>query len=472
MSEPSGRGPAPRRCDLAAVAILALFVLAAAVPSARDPALAATTLAAALWIGWDAIASDRPGPRARLVMAIALLLIGALPALMLAFDHGLWSGRFPGLTAGLLLWSVGIACLALGSRLTTVARRPDRRMRLGSSRPRGGVALAGVGALAVVCLAAFVYEVGGPVKYVQNLNNSAAEDFSLTYLLWGMSFVKYASYAYLGEAWLEGGRARAWTWLAVAAALALLLFYGSRLLVIVALIQLVLLYAALHPVGRRFGLTLLAAVLAAVIVFVGLGELRRWENLPHHRAFASYLLDTGLPQLPRTYVNDYADGVRLSVEVRGVVPREAPYEYGKEFLRLLLQPIPGSVRPGIAQARALRATFTGQHRNANALPVPVVGYIEFWLAGTALLSLLLGLCVGLVDRLGRLARDVGMMAALIAAGTGAVIVFRGTFHQGVALAGIDIAGFWLAHRILFRRARQQAASLPNPASSGPVEVAA
>jgi len=54
-------------------------------------------------------------------------------------------------------------------------------------------------------------------------------------------------------------------------------------------------------------------------------------------------------------------------------------------------------------------------------------------------SLLLGLFSGLVDRIGAGARDVGVLGAAVAAGTGAVIIFRGSLAQGVALAAIDDA---------------------------------
>jgi hypothetical protein len=234
-------------------------------------------------------------------------------------------------------------------------------------------------------------------------------------------------------------------------ALALLAFIGSRLLLLVALLQMLLLYAALRPLGRRFRVALAGSVLIGALAFLGLGELRRWESDGRVVSFTSYLTHTGLPQLPRVYVNDYADAVRLSVIARRVVPAMAGYEYGKEFLRVALQPLPSQIRPKVGLSPGIAAAFTSG-KNGNALPIPVEGYLQFGIAGAVLLSLLLGLGVGLTDRIGARARDVGWLTATIAASTGAVIVMRGSLHQGVALAVIDVLGFFVAHRLLYRPA--------------------
>jgi hypothetical protein len=231
----------------------------------------------------------------------------------------------------------------------------------------------------------------------------------------------------------------------------LLAFIGSRLLLLVALIQIVLLHAALRPLGRRFGIVLSASILLGALVFLGFGELRRWESGGRVRSFASYLTHTGLPALPRVYVNDYADAVRLSVIARQVVPGSAGYEYGKEFLRVVLQPLPSQIRPKVALPHGTAAAFTSG-KSGNALPVPIEGYLQFGIAGAIVLSLLLGLAVGMIDRIGAGVRDVGWLTATIAASTGAVIVMRGSLHQGVALAVIDVVGFFVAHRLLYRPA--------------------
>ncbi|MGO9972080.1 MAG: hypothetical protein ACLP01_04570 [Solirubrobacteraceae bacterium] len=438
--------------------------------------LAGATLAAVVWIGWDALSSDRPGPRARLVMALALALLAALPASLLAADNGLWSGRFSGLTGGLTLWSIGIVSLAAGSRGAAFVRLPQRfaaapvesgqLSAVVPSRQRGHHRPLIVGGIVLLSSCAFVIKVGGPIAYFKNLDNTASLDFGLTYLLWGISFAKFGAFSYLGEGWAHGRGATPRVVAAVGLALVLLLFIGSRLLLLVALIQLLVMYAALRPISRRFRLALAATAVVGVVVFVFLGELRRWQSLPHHRSFPTYFVHVSLPELPRTYVNQYADAVRLSVIAREVVPRHAGYEYGKEFLRLLLQPIPGGLRPAVGMAPALTAVFTSGKKNGDALPIPVEGYIEFGLVGTVIFSALLGLFVGLIDRLGAAIRDVGWLMASIAAGTGAVIVFRGSLHQGIALATIDVVGFPIAHRFLFRRVPEPAAGWPALAHIG------
>jgi hypothetical protein len=165
-------------------------------------------------------------------------------------------------------------------------------------------------------------------------------------------------------------------------------------------------------------------------------------------------------------VNNYADTVRSSIIVRQVVPAHAAYEYGKEFLRLLLQPIPGGIRPQIAQAPALRAAFTSGHDNGSSLPLPVEGYIEFGLPGDIVFCLMLGLAVGLVDRRGGRARDVGVVLATIAIGTGLAVIFRGSLHNAFAIAAIDVTGFLVTHRLLYRRSPMPASiAAPAPAAS-------
>lgn len=493
------------RPDLAAGAMVGCFVLAILVAGARAELLAAATLAATIWVGWDALADDRRGPRARLVMALALLMLASLPALLLAFDRHLWVSppRLRGLSAGLVLWSLGIASIAVGARASRLFS-PARPSSPAGSLGRGRRPQMIVAAIVVVSLAAFVDKVGGPICYFHNLNNSAAANAGLTYLIWGISFAKYAAFAHLGENW-RGDRRSSPALLAVTAiAFLLLLSVGSRLLVLVSMIQLIALYAALRPLGRQFVLRVAAAALVGAVVFVGFGELRRWENVgsqtscqapaqplavaprpgrrhvrgrsgvaPRPRvvprpsvaprpsvtprpSFAHYFVQTGFTDLPSTYVNNYVDTVRSSIIARQVVPAHAGYEYGKELLRLLLQPIPGGIRPTIQEAPALRAAFTSGHGNGNSLPLPVEGYIEFGLPGDIVFCLILGLAVGLVDRRATAARDVGVLLAAVAMGTGFVVVFRGSLHNAFAIAAIDVVGFLVVHRILFRRSQMPA----------------
>jgi hypothetical protein len=450
-----------------------LFVLAALVPGSRAQLLALATLAAAIWLGWDALADGRPGPRARLVMAFGLIMLAALPALLLAFDHGLWIGppQLHGLDAGLALWSLGIAAIAVGSRAAAPPSRPpsaagqagqagEPGVRPSPRRP-GRLGALAIAAIVLVSLAAFVHKVGGPIEYFKNLNNSAATNAGLTYLIWGISFAKYTAFAFLAEAWAAGRPPTRAVLGGSLLAFLLILFLGSRLLILVTLIQLLLLYAAIRPTSRRFWRALTLAALIGVVVFVGLGEYRRWENVAVDRpSFPSYFTHTSIPNLPRTYANNYADTVRSSVLARQIVPARAPYEDGKELLRVLLQPLPGSIRPKVALAPAVAATFTAGHKNANALARPVVGYLQFGLAGDVVFCLLLGLLVAAVERLARRIRDTGELLAAIGASTGLVIVFRGTLHNAIAFAAIDVIGFFVAHRLLFSGRTDRSCDLP------------
>jgi hypothetical protein len=464
--------PEPERSDVVGGLAVALLIAAALLPSARDVLFAGAICASAGWVAWDAISSGGPGPRARLVMALACAGLVALPAVLLVGDHGLWVGAFPGLTGGLLLWATGIFALAVASRFARPSTSPNgvgfSRAEVCDVRPavqRFPIMFVVLAVLALVSFAAFVVKVGGPITYVRNLDKSGAATYGLTYLIWGTSFAKYGAFVHLGECWAQGRRPR-WPAIAAAgAALALISFIGSRLLLLVSGVQLLLLYAALRPLGRRFKMALAASTAAGLIVFVCVGEFRTWESLGHVRSFPSYLANTGLPGLPRTFVNQYADGVRLSVTALHVVPSKAGYENGKEFLRVLLQPLPSAIRPAVSRSRALTAAFSSGHGNGNALPLPVEGYLQFGFVGALGLSLLLGVAVGLVDRIGTAARDVGWLAATVAAATGAVIVLRGSLAQGIALATIDVVGFFVAHRLLYRKGA--AATSGSGENSGP-----
>jgi hypothetical protein len=452
------------RSDAAGGCAALLLAAAAAVSSARDVLLVGAICASITWVAWDAHRNGEPGPRARLIMAIALAALVALPASLLVADHRLWAGPFPGLAGGLGLWATGIFSLAAGCRLgyrmpgprfTNGARSGGsgaRHLRAGTARRPLGLAV--VIGLVIVSAVLFVVKVGGPLAYLRNLGNSGTTTYGLTYLIWGISFAKYGAFMQLGESWVKRSRPGWSTTAVTVVAFGLLGFIGSRLLLLVAALQLLLLYAALLTMGRRFKLVLAVSVAAGLLVFVGLGEVRRWQSsFSHRRSFPAYLEKVGLPNLPRTYVNQYADAVRESVIARRVVPRLAPYERGKEFLRVLLQPLPSSIRPKVSTAPALTAAFTSGKHNGNALAVPVEGYLQFGFVGAIILSLLLGCAVGYTDRIGSAARDVGVLGATVAAGTGAIIVLRGSLAQGVAIATIDIVGFYAAHRLLYRRLR-------------------
>jgi hypothetical protein len=305
-------------------------------------------------------------------------------------------------------------------------------------------------ALAAIVLASgvlFMRAVGGPRNYFSHLDDTGTLTLGLTYFIWGVLVFKYAALAEVAERWRRGPlRPREWVLLFLA--LVAVGCFGARLLVIVALLQVAIVYAMTRStrVPLPGGIAALAIVL---VTFVGLGELRRWQSLPERPPFAEYLVDTGLPNLRITYVNQYADSVRLAIQTRELVPDQAGYEYGKELLRIALHPIPGGLRPSVEQAPELRAVFrTGV--NGNALPLPVVGFIQFGFPGTVLFCFVLGLVAGLVDRGLKARPSVPAMLALVGAATGVAIVFRGSLDNAIAIAIMDVIGFFVVAALLGR----------------------
>jgi hypothetical protein len=317
----------------------------------------------------------------------------------------------------------------------------------GSLSRRQAAALFAVPVLAAV---AFLAAVGGPAHYFANLDRTGELTAGLTYLIWVILGAKYLALALAAARWRAGLPATRGQLVLLIASLALVAGVGARLLVMVAILQVALVWTLLR---RRGGLPvrrLLATAALLGVVFVGLGELRRWQGLETGRSFPAYFVDQGLPNLPGTYVNQYADAVRLAALARDVVPDRAGYEYGLELLRIALQPIPGSIRPEVPRARALRDRFTSGEGNGNALPLPVVGYIQGGLVGAVLLCALLGVAAGMIDRRIGHALPLDRLLALVAAAVGLTVILRGTLVNAVAFTLMDVIGFFVAVRVIGR----------------------
>jgi len=444
--------------SLAASAALCLAAALVAGPGPHETPLLTTALAAGT--AWLALEAWRtPGALSTPVLVVAAGFAGlvTVPAILLAADPALLVPAPRPLVGGLGLHVTTLfgllAGLAAARRLplgplarglARLSRTPD------SSAPRRPWWVAGI-VVGLVFLALFLAAAGGPSSYFANLDATGASTAGLTYLIWGVVVVKFATFAELGERWRRGARCGPALAVGLGVALLVVASIGTRLLLVVALAQLVLLAVAVRRPSRRgVALGMAAALLAAACV-VGLGELRRWQSLPAGTPFGTYLTETGLPALPRTYVNQYADAVRVAVLAHAAVPELAPFEYGKELIRVAAQPIPGSLRPELARPAAVQAVFTTGNGSGNALPLAVIGYLQLGIAGALLAGLALGAIVAGLERGLRGTRDAGLLLALIGASTGAVMVLRGSLPQATAFALMDVVGFLAAHRALTAR---------------------
>jgi hypothetical protein len=463
LSQAVRRGTRARSARIAATALAGVLLAAAAVAGddrAQAWLLAIAMLVAAVWLTAEGWAHVRTPVTACVVLGAALGALVVVPALMIAARPSvLVDGPFE-LGPGFALHAIGAYAIlagALAALWVVPARLP--RVPVPPLRLPARAAAAVPWALVAVVLASailFLVAVGGPRHYFSNLDDTGNTTAGLTYLIWGVLVAKYGVFHHIAERW-RGGRL-VWTdWALLLGALALVGALGARLLLIVALLQLALVYAVAR--WDRLPVRGAVAVVAAVLVtFVGLGELRRWQGLPDQRPFPRYLVDTGLPNLQITYVNQYADSVRLALLVRQIVPEHAGYENGKELLRILLQPIPGGLRPEVGSSPALRAQVTVRgSNNGNALPLPVVGFIQFGIPGTAVFCFILGFVAGFVDRRLALRPPLPEALALVGAATGVAIVFRGTLVNGVAFMIMDVIGFLLVALLLEQRRRTETA---------------
>ena len=418
--------------------------------------LATAILAAVVWLGLEAWTVRRSLASAGLIITVALALLVALPAALLAADPSLSPDAAP-VSRGLELLALGVFSLLGGCVAALQWRRqgvPPRASRtpgppgpLSRRRRVVFVLIPAVGALV------FLAAVGGPSRYFANLDDTGELTKGLTYLIWLMLAGKYLALAVTARRWQAGLAATRWQVISLVAALLLVAAIGARLLLVVAILQVALTWLLLHRPQRLPWRRLLALVLLLGVVFVGLGELRRWQDLDSPRSFPAYLADEGLPNLSSTYVNQYADAVRLASLVRGVVPGRADYEYGREIAPVILQPIPGAIRPRLEAQPALRETFTSG-TNGNALPLPVVGYIQFGLLGVIAFCAALGVLVGSIDRLLARKRDLTYLLPLVAGCVGVAVIFRGSLSNAIAFTLMDVIGLYLAAR--FSRAPQDA----------------
>jgi len=445
----------------AAAALCVLIALLAGIGSVQDAFLTGALVAVTALMLADPLAEDSGLASARVVVATAFALLFTLPAVLitarlapLAPDVNLAIGSRLG--AGLGVFVAAGAAIVAGGR---IVRPGTGRLRLDPSVVPAGLVdpdrrrVLAVASVVLLCFAAFTVKVGGPTKYLSSLNDANQLNGGLTYFVWGILAAKFASFAVMAERWRRGLPAGRWAVAGAAIAFLLIAFIGARLLIVVALGELLVLVVYVRGRGRVNGRALAIAAIAVVLVVLGYGELRRWQDL-HDGSFAHHLVHKGIPDLPSTYVNNYADGLRVGLIAKNVVPRTARYEYGRELLRLVVHPIPGALRPEIGHSKELDLAFGGGAGKGNALPLPVTGYIQFGWAGAVLFCLVLGLVAGAVDRLLRRSLDLGMALAGIGAGVGAAIVLRGGFVGGVTFMLLDVIGFWVVHRLLYgHRAR-------------------
>ena len=391
---------------------------------------------------------------ALVIFAFAAVGLIGLPARLLTMEPSLAEPEVD-VALSLAFWVAALGAVGLGASL--VGRRNSSPVRAVTALAPAArfvvVTAVSIGGLAIILVSA-----GGPAQFLGSLDRTGETTAGLTFAVVMVLAAKFAALARLHSRWAGGaaGVTRAdIAWLI--AALVLIALLGSRLLLLVACSQVAILALLHDKVSRRRLPFACALVLLVVGVGVGYGELRRWQATPRVVSLVTFLRDEGLPRLPRTIVNQYADAIKLSDTAMRVVPDQVGFEGGRGLLRVIVHPIPSQIRPQVGRADAVDRSFTASATTGNALPVPVEGWLQAGTAGVLFLSALFGVLLGWSDRLARGKHSSAVAFAAACGAASLLMMFRGSLPQGTTLAALDIAGLYAVHRLVIRSAPEPAA---------------
>jgi hypothetical protein len=371
------------------------------------------------------------------------LAIVQLSVLALIAGFGLWPRRRP----------------ESGSRFVgLVAAEPNLRVLTAWS-------VAGFVGLAIVLAAG-----GGPIHYLRNLNREGSLTQGKTYFIVLALSLVFAAQIAICMRWSRGLPTGRLGGAGLLVALALVAVLGARLFIAVGLAELALFFGLTRrrpPVAR---LVVPVVVIGAVLI-LGIGAVKRFSDYRSSHPGTSlvhYLSSVAPHELPTAYANNYADGVRLIALSRVTVPRYADYEYGKELLRLVLQPLPHGIRPVVKPAPGLKAALYPGNGFSYALPLQAVSYVQFGLLGVALGFALFGAIVAELDyRLAVLIRVRPSSLMLFAA---VVVELLATLRDADAPAlAVAIASIVLLYAVA-RTSERVSASLAPPSGVAIGEV--
>jgi hypothetical protein len=289
-----------------------------------------------------------------------------------------------------------------------------------------------------VALAIVLFTSGGPIGYVRHLSQEGSLTQGKTYFIILALAIVFAVQAVICGRWSSGRSSGMLPTLGFVAALILVGILGSRLFIAGALAQLTLFYGLVRRRPRLRTLLGVGAVTAAVLI-LGVGAVKRYSNYQAAHpgsgmSLGRYLTSVAPGEIPAAYSNNYADGVRVLALARATVPRHAGYEYGKELLRLLLQPIPHSIRPSVATAPAIEAAIYPPDAGSYAQPLQAVSYLQFGLPGVVVTFLALGVALAALDaRLEAIERARPSTVMLLCAVVVSILeILRGAAAAGVA----------------------------------------
>jgi hypothetical protein len=414
-------------------------------------ALAVCQTLSVLWLGQLSWSKSRQWATVGNLVAAAWTLTFLAPSWIYAVSPGLLDVGPP--TQALAIVELSLLCLigglALSPRSLSEPGPEYVRVRPTSLRPR---ILALWCALGLLALAVFFHSSGGFVHYLKNLDNEGSLSRGKTYFVILALAMLFAAQALVCARWSLSKRLRALHVVAIVLALGLVALLGARLFIAVPLVELALFYAL---VRHRPPLHYLAPALlvAVVVVIFGFGAVKRYSNYQSlhpggHTTFSRYLRTAAVHELATAYANNYADGVRLIALGRATVPAYAEPEFGKEFFRLALTPIPYRWRPNVPTARAIKDAFYPSPSYAYAQPLQLVSYLQFSLPGVVVVFFLLGGIVTELDRqlAKRIVFRLSTLLALLGLAVDLNVFLRSASGQADAFAVLTLFLLWLVVR--------------------------
>jgi hypothetical protein len=293
---------------------------------------------------------------------------------------------------------------------------------------------------------------GGPIHFIENVSNEGALTRGRTYFVAAALALLFVTEVGACVRWARGEALSSGALAALLGALALTATLGSRELLAVALVELTLFYALVRRrITVRAGLPLLLA--AALVLIVGVGMFKRYGNYVHDHPGTrigrlQFLYTKGPGDFFSSYASNSADGVRLIALGERTVPRYAPPEYGKEALRLLLQPLPSGIRPQVPPAAAIKAAIYPSSTDNFAQPLQLVAYLQLLYPGIVLAFLILGAgTAGVELALARVrACRPSTLLLLVAMTVQVPAVLRSASAGAIAVTLIQIVGLWAVAR--------------------------
>jgi hypothetical protein len=428
-------------------------------------ALVVAQSASVLWLAQLGWSQTRGWATATVLVAVAWIPILLISSWIYVIDRGLLD--VGSLTQALALIELSLLALiggVLAVRRRTTSQPPPTIEQVPSVvAPRWliGWSLLGVAGLAVVLGSA-----GGPASYVHNFNHGIALTQGKVYFIVAANALLFAAQLVVYLRWSRGLNVDRRAVGGFVVAMALVAVLGARELLVIALAQTVLFYCLTRP-RRHLRAIAIACVVAAAVITLVVGAVRRYSNYqaahPGTRVgLARYLWSIAPGEVPQAYAQNYADGVRLTALSRATVPRYADYEYGKELLRLLVQPLPSGIRPEVRPSPPLKAAlYPGG--GVYAQPLQVVSYLQFGVPGVVLVFLGLGAALTKLD---------GFIARLRRARPSTLVLLTGTMIEilavmrGASAPSVGYAIASLALMYVVSRTTEQPLTNSQPRSSG------